>query len=71
MSKKPIVRKVLKIGKTRGITLGDIIPSGWQWVQLKVVNESENVITLEILKLVGNNHDTQTSQPNQKHKQNP
>ena len=65
MARKSTVRKIIKMGASRGITLGDIIPANWQWVQLKVLDRHENVITLEIVKLVGNNHDTQTSQTNQ------
>ena len=70
MAEKSIVRKIIKLGRTRGITLGDIIPANWQWVQLKVLDRHENVITLEIVKLVGNNHDAQTSQTNQAGQQN-
>ena len=65
MPRKQLVRKIIKMGASRGVTLGDIIPANWQWVQLKVLDRHENVITLEIVKLVGNNHDAQTSQTNQ------
>jgi hypothetical protein len=59
-------RRVRVEGFTRSISMGKIIPKGWEYVRLTVKEKSDNKIVVQIEKLLGGENNVRkdiTSEP--------
>jgi len=54
-------RKVIHTGYTRSLSMGRIIPEGWQYVRLRIIGKSDICRVVEITKLLGVNNNAQTT----------
>ena len=64
-------RKVLPYGSTRTVALGKIIPKHWRYVRINVIDTANNSVTIQIVKLLGDEPIACTPQTNKTSRQNP
>lgn len=45
-------RKLRPAGNTRVVSLGKVLPEGWSYIRMEIVDRTENTVTVQFTKLL-------------------
>lgn len=64
-------RKVLRYGYSATVSMGRIIPKTWQYVRVRIIEQTDKHITVEFEKLLGDEMIAPITQAHKSSRQNP